>query len=112
MRVCSSPGCPNLTPEAGRCQACRPAAERARGTRQARGYDAAYDRRRRADIAALSSGAVLTCWRCGGTVLPHEYSLGHCDQDRATIHGPEHLSCNLRNAHNTVCPHSSHAAGM
>jgi hypothetical protein len=50
------------------CQACRRKADQARGTRQQRGYDASYDRQRRAGAHALGQGAVLTCWRCGHVV--------------------------------------------
>lgn len=91
-----------------RCPDCASKHDRARGTRQQRGYDAAYDAQRKADQRALASGAVLICWRCGGVVLPHDYSLGHCDDNRAVIHGPEHLrKCNLANTRGG-CPHPSH----
>lgn len=107
MRVCSEPGCPTLV-ETGRCAAHRRERERARGTRQERGYDATYDRLRAADVARLARGEVLTCWRCNGVILPHDYSLGHCDDDRSVIHGPEHLrQCNLANTRGG-CPHESH----
>lgn len=107
MRVCSTPGCPELC-DAGKCQSCRRKADQARGTRQQRGYDATYDAQRKAGAHALAQGAVLTCWRCGGVVMPHDYSLGHCDDNRAVIHGPEHLrQCNLANTRGG-CPHISH----
>lgn len=38
QKVCSLPGCPNLT-QAGRCGSCSTAAERYRGTAAERGYD-------------------------------------------------------------------------
>ena len=107
VRVCTTPGCPELV-TSGHCTTHRREHDRARGTRQQRGYDATYDARRRADQRALASGAVLMCWRCSGVVLPHDYSLGHCDDDRRVIHGPEHLrKCNLANTRGG-CPHISH----
>lgn len=111
LRVCSEPGCPELVEQGargGRCDEHRKDRDRARGTRQQRGYDRAYDKRRKADERRLAAGEVLTCWRCGGVILPHDYSLGHCDDNRAVIHGPEHLrKCNLANTRGG-CPHPSH----
>lgn len=107
MKVCAEPGCPTLTTKA-RCTGCTRKREQARGTRQQRGYDAEYDARRKADVAAMGNGTVLTCWRCDHVVMPHDYSLGHCDDDRSIIHGPEHLArCNLANTRGG-CPHPSH----
>lgn len=110
-RVCAEAGCPTLVDAGtrdGRCDEHRRARDRARGTRQARGYDAEYDARRKRDLAALAQGQVLMCWRCERVVLPHDYSLGHCDDDRRVIHGPEHLrGCNLANTRGG-CPHLSH----
>lgn len=107
VRVCAEPGCPEVT-DSTRCPTHTRTRDRARGTRQARGYDADYDRRRNSDTAALAAGHTLTCWRCGTLVLPHDYSLGHCDDDRTVIHGPEHLrTCNLANTRGR-CPHISH----
>lgn len=107
LRVCLEPGCPDLT-HVSRCERHTRERDRARGTRQQRGYDAAYDAQRKADVGALASGAVLICWRCGAVVMPHEYSLGHCDDDRTVIHGAEHLrGCNLANTRGD-CPHPTH----
>lgn len=110
-RVCAEPGCPRLIDAGardGRCDQHRRAKDRARGTRQERGYDAEYDARRKRDVRRMASGEVLTCWRCERPILPHEYSLGHCDDDRRVIHGPEHLTaCNLANTRGG-CSHVSH----
>lgn len=111
MRVCIVSGCGELTPKT-RCPEHARAKSRDAGTKQQRGYDAEYDRQRRADIARLERGEVLTCWRCGTVVYPHDYSLGHCDDDRTIIHGPEHLKqCNLANTRGG-CPHPDHRAGI
>ena len=45
-RVCLTPGCPTLV-TAGRCPTCSSKHEKARGTRQERGYDAEYERQLR-----------------------------------------------------------------
>lgn len=42
MKVCSEPGCPRLQPET-RCIDHRRKREKTRGTRQQRGYDAAFE---------------------------------------------------------------------
>lgn len=108
MKVCAEGGCPVLTTNA-RCPAHTRERDKARGTRRQRGYDAEYDAQRKADVRRMAAGEVLTCWRCARVVLPHEYSLGHCDDDRSVIHGPEHLTqCNLANTRGG-CPHESHA---
>lgn len=44
MRVCSQSGCGVLISKAGYCTTHARVREQARGTRQARGYDAAFDR--------------------------------------------------------------------
>src|SRR5262245_52775334 len=43
LKVCSRPGCPELT-DAGRCPSCRTAADRARGTAAERGYGSFWRR--------------------------------------------------------------------
>lgn len=107
MRVCSEPDCHRLQIES-RCFEHRRVREQARGTRQQRGYDADYDRQRLDLWVRLLAGEVFHCWRCGRVVMPHDFSLGHCDDDRSVIHGPEHLvACNLANTRGG-CPHASH----
>ncbi len=109
MRVCVEPGCGALC-ETTRCATHTRAKDKSRGTRQQRGYDRAYDARRRADVQAMANGTVLSCWRCGEVVLPHDYSLGHCDDSKQVIHGAEHYhQCNQANARSLrLCPHESH----
>ena len=51
MKVCSTPGCPELTRDS-RCSGCERGAERRRGSSSARGYDAAWRRTRDAYLDA------------------------------------------------------------
>lgn len=92
-RVCSVPSCPNLT-DRGRCADHRRRHEIERGTRQARGYDAAYDRLRRSIQARMDAGEAFACWRCAEAGTPHpvdpqDWTLGHDDHDRTIVRGPE-----------------------
>lgn len=93
MKVCSTPGCPNIQREP-KCADCRRQAEQARGTRQARGYDAAHERLRAAYQARMNAGERFTCWRCAGPIDPASWDLGHHDQDRSRYRGPECRKCN------------------
>lgn len=95
MRVCSSPGCPVLLPQSGRCIEHARQADRARGTRQQRGYTREHDQRR-ADWSQLVAAGTVDCWRCRGRIHPTEpWHLGHDDHDRTIWRGPEHVKCNL-----------------
>jgi 5-methylcytosine-specific restriction protein A len=58
LKVCSTPGCPNLA-EAGRCSVCRTRSERARGTARQRGYDSRHERRFRDPV--LTREPMCTC---------------------------------------------------
>lgn len=111
MKVCAEPGCPTLT-RTTRCQQHTRQLDKARGTRQQRGYDSDYDKARQALADALASGYTLRCWRCNGIVTLDTLSLGHCDNDRTVLHGAEHLTeCNLGTAsrRGKRCPHPSHS---
>lgn len=99
-RVCSRPGCPTLVDagaRGGRCPRCEREHDRARGTRQQRGYDTAYDRALRDWERRLAEGERVLCWRCledGVTTVidgsnRDSWDLGHDDQDRSVIRGPE-----------------------
>jgi hypothetical protein len=99
MRVCSCTSCPahpGSCPELvtrGRCGRCGTQYERRRGTRQARGYDAAHDKLRRSWKPRVETGMVR-CARCDRYItLGQAWDLGHTD-DRTTWTGPEHASCN------------------
>lgn len=106
MRVCSEPGCPELV-ENGRCTAHRRSHEQRRGTRQSRGYDRRYELTRTRWARTVAAGEA-TCWSCLKRISPLEpWDLGHCDNDRATIHGPQHTPCN-RDTSGLGCVHVSH----
>jgi hypothetical protein len=104
MRVCAEPGCPTLIPNPGRCPTHTRAADKRRGTRQQRGYDANHDRLRAQWEPRVATGRVK-CWRCGELISPATaWDLGHDDTDRTKYRGPEHANqCNRaaagRNSH-------------
>jgi hypothetical protein len=107
MRVCSVAGCPTLVSKAGRCASCRRELEQRRGTRQQRGYDAAYDASRRRAAPGVAKGTTV-CWSCLTRISPLEpWDQGHCDLDRAVIHGPQHERCNSDTS-TPGCDHISH----
>lgn len=88
-KVCAEPGCPTIT-DATRCPKHTQAKDRARGTRQQRGYDAAHDAERKRWAPLVATGMVK-CWRCRLPIGPGEpWDLGHDDQDRSKYRGPEH----------------------
>lgn len=103
MKVCAEPGCPELIPK-GRGNRCTvrghaQAAEKRRGSRQARGYDADHDRLRAEWVPIVATGTVRCanpdCLRPQDPLIhPGEpWDLGHTD-DRTRYRGPEHVSCN------------------
>jgi hypothetical protein len=97
MRVCAEPGCPELQPTP-RCTQHTRDADRARGTRQQRGYDAAHDRLRaqwkpKVDRASVHCHAEV-CVMPARLILPGQpWDLGHTP-DRKAWTGPEHATCN------------------
>lgn len=94
LRVCSTPGCPTLVPKQGRCPQHQAQHERARGTRQQRGYDTTHQRLRKQWEPRVNTGTVA-CWRCGQLIHPTEpWDMGHDDLDRRMYRGPEHAACN------------------
>lgn len=104
MRVCSCiscpahPGsCPELT-TARRCQACGQQAEARRGSRQARGYDAAHERERarwepKVQLGGVHCHAVRCLMPARLILLGQAWDLGHT-ADRTAWTGPEHSVCN------------------
>lgn len=96
-RVCSEPGCPVLT-MGGRCPEHRREVDKARGTRQQRGYDARHDALRSWWAPKVAAGGVTcraaTCLRPSRLIGRDEpWDLGHTP-DRSDWTGPEHAACN------------------
>ena len=97
MRVCAEPGCPELQ-LAPRCPAHAREAERARGTRQQRGYDAGHDRLRAKWKPKVDRGEVdcqeTVCLMPMRRILPGQpWHLCH-DRKTGTYLGPGHVRCN------------------
>lgn len=98
-------GCRIRIPTGTRCTECARDYEEQRGTRQARGYDAAHVAERARWAPKVAAG-IVTCWRCGQLIGATEpWDLGHDDNDRTKYRGPEHAGrCNRaaagRSAHN------------
>jgi hypothetical protein len=106
-RVCLT--CPAIIPagtRGGRCTTCNRAQDKARGTRQARGYGVEHQRLRADWQKRIDAGEHVTCWRpeCGATITGTAWHLGHDDLDRSITRGPECIACNLSAAgkHNTL----------
>lgn len=103
MSTCAEGGCPKLTSNT-RCPEHTRSKDRARGTRQQRGYDADYDATRRAYQQRMDDGEVFMCWRCPELgrpphlVDPTDWHLGHDNDDRSIIRGPQCSWSNLRDA--------------
>lgn len=99
MKVCIEPGCPELTRKS-RCTEHERAKDRARGTRQERGYGADHVRLRADYQRRMDAGEVFVCWRCAERGRPHDvdpddWHLGHDDHDRSIYRGPECTTGNL-----------------
>lgn len=108
LRVCLEPGCPTITNRT-RCKAHERAKDKARGTRQQRGYDAAHDKLRAQYQRRMDAGEEFTCWRresprCTGTIDPQRWQLGHDDHDRSVYRGPECVPCNLATSGRRISP--------
>lgn len=94
MRVCAKPGCPEVQPER-RCPTHTREADRARGTRQERGYGRDHVRLRAQWKPKVERGQV-DCARCSVRILPGEaWALDH-DDERTGYLGPSHSTCNNR----------------
>jgi hypothetical protein len=93
LKVCAETGCPELV-DGTRCPTHTRTADRRRGTRQQRGYDAAHDRLRAKWARKVATGQI-NCARCGKRISPlEEWHLDHTD-DRASYLGPSHALCNV-----------------
>lgn len=97
MKVCAEPGCPTLT-RATRCPDHTRQLDRARGTRQQRGYGLEHEAERKRWSPLVATGGVK-CWRCRERISADEpWDLGHDDRDRSKYRGPEHVRCNRATA--------------
>jgi len=97
VKVCAEPGCPTLT-HTTRCTTHTRAKDKARGTRQQRGYDAAHEAERAKWAPIVATGEVK-CWRCLVPIAPDQpWDLGHDDHDRSIYRGPECRRCNRATA--------------
>ena len=77
-----------------RCAEHERAKDRARGTRQERGYGAEHDALRAIFQGRMNRGETFDCWRCGDLIDPEHWHLGHDDLDRSIYRGPECVPCN------------------
>ena len=92
-RICGKPGCPTITHDR-LCPKHLREADKARGSREQRGYDHAHRSLRKAFIPEHQAGTLI-CWRCRQLILPTEpFDLGHDDNDRTIYRGAEHQRCN------------------
>lgn len=97
MGPCLAVGCPRRAVYRGRCAEHAADAERARGRRQARGYDAEHDRIVRRLKRTLVPGT--PCRRCGEPMYPsQDLDAGHPSDAPARRGGRadqlEHAACN------------------
>lgn len=92
--ICPKPGCPKIKDGRRYCKAHDREADRARGTRQQRGYGYAHQQQRKVWAERINTGTV-TCSRCGLPLMPwDDWHLDHDDDDRAKYRGPSHAACN------------------
>lgn len=86
------PRCPRLIPAGTRyCPTHAREYEAKRGTSTQRGYDHTHRRQAEGWRARVRAGQLVTCWRCGKPITdPNDLDLGHDDNDRSIIRGPEH----------------------
>ena len=93
-RICAKPGCPKVA-NGSYCTEHNREKERARGSREERGYGHAHRELRKAFIPEHQAGTLI-CWRCREIIPPNEpFDLGHDDEDRTIYRGAEHARrCN------------------
>jgi hypothetical protein len=90
MQVCAVAGCPELSTTTY-CDDCAKAKDKARGTRQQRGYGAQHQRTR---AALLPDAYGALCIHCDERMWPHQaLALDHTE-DRTGYRGIVHASCN------------------
>lgn len=93
-KICGKAGCPATT-TASLCTTHAREADKARGTREQRGYGTAHINARKALAPHVATGTV-PCARCGDPIQPgQDWHLDHDDDDRGKYIGPSHAQCNL-----------------
>lgn len=93
-RVCCEAGCPNVVEGHSRCDECRSAFERARGTKAERGYGRAFNRNKRAP-EYLNATHCATCGQAFTETNPK--TAGHVEALRnggGSEIKPECAACN------------------
>ena len=91
-KICAKPGCPEIVDDR-LCRTHQAEAERARGSRKARGYGYEHIAIRRQFARYVEAGQV-SCARCGDPIQPgSQWALDHTD-DRTGYLGPSHKACN------------------
>jgi hypothetical protein len=92
-KICSKPGCPAIT-SASLCTTHAREADKARGSREQRGYGQAHRNLRQALAQQVAAGKVK-CARCGEYIQPGQpWHLDHTD-DRSGYLGASCARCNL-----------------
>lgn len=96
-RNCPKPNCIRVA-DGSYCREHNAEHDKKRGTKAARGYGYGFKAQRR-EYAKQHMTQALTCWRCGEQIpIGEPFHLGHDDDDRTIIRGPEHPLCNLEAA--------------
>lgn len=103
-RLCRRCGQPATSSRHWLCDRCRALSKRRtaprkpQASRQARGYGAEHDRRRRQWKARVDAGGVC-CGHCGGEIVPGSaWHLSHPGDDRSAAPVPWHVRCNTQYA--------------
>lgn len=106
LSVCTTPGCPELT-SGGRCAAHQQAARKRRGSMRVKGYDAKWERTRKAYLRANPYCECRDCLRLPYIMRPTATEVDHIDG--LGPHGPRgHGWSNLRSM--THAHHARHTA--
>ena len=93
-RVCSQPGCAVLIDTSGYCPTHARERDKARGSKEQRGYGAAHSKER-AKWAAIIARMPVLCSRCHLPITADmDWHLDHTPDRRGYL-GPSHATCNL-----------------
>ena len=95
-KICAKPGCPVIA-DGSYCTEHARANDKARGTREQRGYGPEHQALRRQWAPLVATGNI-DCAKCDTPIQAGQpWHLGHND-DRTAWTGPEHSHCNLSDA--------------